>query len=369
MRQPEPYLTTIPPVIAALTDYEPYARARLDDNAWAYLHSGAADEITFRANREAFDRQCLQGRALVDMRGGHTRLNLFGHAFEHPILLAPVAYQSLFHPEGELATVRAAAAMDAGMVISTLASHPLEEIASHAYAPLWFQLYVQPDREFTLDLVLRAEQAGYQALVVTVDAPLAGIRNREQRAGFRLPAGVSAVNLQGMRQSQTQLVEGQSVVFDGLMAHAPTWRDIEMLRAATQLPLILKGISSPLDAALALELGVDGLIVSNHGGRTLDTLPSTLELLPAIAATTQGRVPLLLDGGIRRGTDILKAIALGASAVLIGRPFIYGLATAGALGVAHVLRLLRDELEVAMALTGCRTLADITPAVLIANNT
>lgn len=353
------YLTQIPPEIAAVSDYEVFARARLDDNAWAYVHSGAADEITFNNNRLAFDMCSLRNRALVDVRGGHTRLELFGQTLQHPILLAPVAYQRLFHPEGELASVRAAAAMDAPMVVSTLANHTLEDIARHAHAPLWFQLYFQPDREFTLSLVRRAEAAGYQALVVTVDASIAGVRNREQRAGFHLPAGINAVNLQGMQQPSLALVQGQSQVFDGLMAHAPTWRDIERLRQLTDLPLLLKGITHPEDAKLALSLGVDGLIVSNHGGRTLDTVPASLHLLPAIAAVVQGQIPLLLDGGIRRGTDIVKALALGASAVLIGRPLIYGLATAGALGVAHVLRVLWEELEVAMALTGCRTLTDI----------
>jgi 4-hydroxymandelate oxidase len=258
--------------------------------------------------------------------------------------------------------------MDAPMVVSTLANHTLEDIARHAHTTLWFQLYFQSDREFTLSLVRRAEAAGYQALVVTVDASIAGVRNREQRAGFHLPDGISAVNLQGMQQRPMTLAQGQSKVFDGLMAHAPTWRDIERLRQLTDLPLLLKGITHPADAQLAMQLGVDGLIVSNHGGRTLDTVPAALHLLPSIAAVVQGRVPILLDGGVRRGTDIVKAIALGASAVLIGRPMIYGMTTAGALGVAHVLRLLWEELEVAMALTGCRTLEEITPDVLAGNN-
>lgn len=363
-----PYLNQIPPEITAVSDYVSFARARLNDNAWAYLHSGAADEITFRNNRLAFDDCGLLSRALVDVRGGHTRLELFGQTLQHPILLAPVAYQQLFHPEGELAAVRAASAMDAPMVVSTLANHTLEDIARHAHTPLWFQLYFQADREFTLSLVRRAEAAGYQALVVTVDASIAGVRNREQRVGFHLPDGISAVNLQGIRQLPVALTQGQSAVFDGLMAHAPTWRDIERLRQLTDLPLLLKGITHPADAQLAIQLGVDGLIVSNHGGRTLDTVPAALQLLPNITAAVQGQVPVLLDGGVRRGTDIVKAIALGASAVLIGRPMIYGMATAGALGVAHVLRLLWEELEVAMALTGCRTLDEIIPDVLARNN-
>lgn len=363
------YLNNIPPAIAAVSDYVAYARERLDDNAWAYLHSGAADEVTFRANRQAFDQCSLRSRVLTDVRGGHTRLQLFGQTLQHPILLAPVAYQRLFHPDGELATVRAAAVMEAAMVVSTLASHTLEAIAQPAQSPLWFQLYVQPDREFTLQLVRRAEAAGYQALVVTVDAPIAGIRNREQRAGFHLPPGVGAVNLQGMCSPQVALAAGQSVVFDGLMAHAPTWQDIERLRQLTDLPLILKGINHPQDALLALELGVDGLIISNHGGRTLDTLPASLDMLPTIAKAVQGRMPLLLDGGIQRGTDILKALALGANAVLVGRPMVYALATAGALGVAHMLRTLWEELEMAMVLTGCRTLNAIHAGVLVMDDT
>ncbi|MBJ6609864.1 MAG: alpha-hydroxy-acid oxidizing protein [Candidatus Thiothrix moscowensis] len=365
----KPYLSQIPNTIAAVSDYKAFARERLDDNAWAYLHSGAADEITFRNNRLAFDQCALLNRVLADVRGGHTRLELFGQTLQHPILLAPVAYQQLFHPEGELAAVRAAAAMDAVMVVSTLASHTLEDIAHHAYAPLWFQLYFQQDRVFSSSLVRRAEAAGYRALVVTVDAPLAGVRNREQRAGFHLPDGIAAVNLRGMQQSPVTLAQGQSVVFDGLMAHAPTWRDIERLRQLTDLPLLLKGITHPADAQLAMQLGVNGLIVSNHGGRTLDTVPAILHVLPGIVAAVQGQLPVLLDGGVRRGTDIVKALALGASAVLIGRPMIYGMATAGALGVAHVLRLLWEEMEVAMALSGCRTLSDITPNILAINNT
>lgn len=369
MMQSEPYLNQIPTSVAAVSDYEALAQMRLDDNAWAYLHSGAADEITFKRNRQVFDKAEFYNRVLVNVRGGHTRLALFGNTFAHPIFLAPVAYQRLFHPDGELASVKAAAVMEAGMVVSTLASQTLEDIAAHAQAPLWFQLYVQPDRAFTLQLVRRAEAAGYQALVVTVDAPISGVRNREQRAGFHLPEGISAVNLHGIYQQPIQLAAGQSVVFDGLMAHAPTWQDIARLRELTALPLLLKGISHPADVKMAMQLGIDGLIVSNHGGRTLDTMPASLELLPAVVAVTQGNIPVLLDGGIRRGTDIVKAIALGANAVLIGRPMIYGLATAGALGVAHVLRLLWEELEVAMALTGCRTLADITPDCLVRRTT
>ncbi|THF67403.1 alpha-hydroxy-acid oxidizing protein [Pseudothauera nasutitermitis] len=360
-----PPLSAIPRDVAAAADYPPHARVRLDDNAWAYISSGAADELTWQDNAAAFDRLRLQSRVLADVRGGHTRLELFGQTFAHPILLAPVAYQKLAHPDGELATAQAADALDAGMVVSTLASCRIEHIARQTRAPLWFQLYPQPDRAFTMDLVRRAEAAGYQALVVTVDAPIAGVRNREQRAGFHLPAGIGAVNLQGMPATPSApLAPGESAVFDRLMTHAPTWNDIEALRSATRLPLILKGILSVQDARRALEAGADGIVVSNHGGRTLDTLASAIDALPPIADAVGDRLVVLMDGGIRRGTDVLKALALGARAVMIGRAWLYGLAAAGPLGVAHVIRLLRDELEIAMALTGCRTLADISRDLL-----
>ncbi len=349
-------LGSIPGDIVAVTDYERYARACLDDNAWAFLTAGAADELTLRDNRAAFDRIRLRGAVLRKVQGGHTRVELFGHAYEHPIFLAPVGYQKLFHAEGEKATARAAEAMSAPLVVSTLATTRLEELAS-LKTPLWFQLYLQAQRSDSLGLVRRAEACGCKALVVTVDAPLAGVRNREQRANFRLPAGVEAVNVSRSPATPAQpLPPGASVVFDGLLAHAPSWDDLGWLTAATALPVVVKGILDPVDALLAIEHGAQGIIVSNHGGRVLDTLPASIDALPSIARAVEGRVPLLLDGGIRRGTDIFKAVALGASAVLIGRPYIHALAAAGALGVAHVVRTLREELEICMALSGCATL-------------
>ena len=233
--------------------------------------------------------------------------------------------------------------------------------------PLWFQLYLQHDRGFTQALVQRAEAAGYEALVLTVDAPTSGIRDRERRAQFRLPPGIGPVNLAGLQPAPApQLQPGQSALFDGLLHQAPTWDDIAWLRSITRLPVLLKGVLHPADATQAVAAGAAGVIVSNHGGRTLDTAPPTAVALPRVAQAVAGAVPVLVDGGIRRGTDVLKAMALGASAVLVGRPAVHGLAHAGAAGVAHVLRLLRDELEVAMALTGCKTLAD-APAALSAD--
>lgn len=355
-----PPLEQIPPDVVSIDDYEALARERVDPAIWAYLAGGSADERTLRENREAFAQRKLCPRVLADFTDGNTRVELFGRTFPHPILIAPTAFHRLVHPQGELATVLGAAAMEAGMVVSTQASVSLEDIAAAARSPLWFQLYIQPDRAFTGELIRRAEAAGYEALVITVDAPVNGLRNREQRAGFRLPPGVEPVNLRGLTPSAVC-----SSVFDpAYESGLPRWKDLAWLKAQTRLPVLLKGVLAAEDAAKALEAGVDGLIVSNHGGRTLDTVPSTLEALPRVADQVAGRVPVLMDGGIRRGTDILKAIALGADAVMIGRPILHGLAAAGATGVAHVLKILSTELEVAMLLSGRRNLASIDRSVL-----
>ncbi len=352
--------------LVCLADYAAAARARLDDNARAYFEGGAADELTLAANVQAWRDIPLSSRVLRPMAGGHTRVVLFGRTLAHPILLAPVACQRLAHPDGELATAQAAAALQAGMVLSTQSSVAVEDVArilctDPDAGPLWFQLYLQHDRGFTRELVQRVEAAGCEALVLTVDAPVQGARDRERHAGFRLPPGVRAVHLDGLRpRSMPTLAAGQSALFDGLLADAPTWADVAWLREQTRLPLLLKGVTHPEDARLAQSIGASGLVVSNHGGRTLDTLPATAVLLPRIADAVGDALPLLVDGGIRRGTDVLKALALGARAVLIGRPQVQALAVAGAHGVAHVLRLLRDELEIAMALTGCATVAAIT---------
>lgn len=360
---PLPKLTAIPPQIASVADYEAAAKARVDAAAWAYLAGGAGEETTLAANAAAFERVKLRTRVLQDLGGGHTRLELFGQRLSLPILLAPVAYQRLFHPDGELATALGAAAQDVGMVVSTQASVELETIARTAgeaggTAPLWFQLYIQPDRDFTLALVRRAEAAGYGALVLTVDAPVSGIRPREQRAGFSLPAGIEAVNLKGMATPAMAAQPAGSLLLGGpLLAQAATWKDVAWLRSQTTLPLLLKGIMTGEDARAAEGAGCDGIVVSNHGGRVLDGQPATLEALAEVVAAVD--IPVLLDGGVRSGADAFRALALGARAVLVGRAFAHGLAAAGAVGVSHVLHLLRAELEVTMALTGRAQLADI----------
>jgi 4-hydroxymandelate oxidase len=359
-----PDIERVPAGIVNLADHEAHARSRLDDKAWAYFSGGAGDEISLRANRAAWDGLQLHPRVLRSLQGGHTRVELLGRTLAHPILLAPVAFQRMAHADGELAAAHAAAALGAGMVLSTQASMPLETVAQAVVGeagrgPLWFQLYLQHDRGFTRELVQRAEHAGYEALVLTVDAPASGARDRERRAGFQVPPHASAANLAGLPPTPAiALAAGQSAMFDALLRHAPSWEDVCWLQSITRLPVLLKGVVHADDARQAAALQIDGLIVSNHGGRTLDTMPATAALLPPIVEAVGEQLPVLVDGGIRRGTDMLKAMALGARAVLIGRPAVWGLANAGAVGVAHVLRLLRDELEIAMALTGCATLAD-----------
>ncbi len=331
----------------SLSDFEESAREKLPRMAYEYVAGGAADELTLRWNRESFDKMRLRPRVLQDVSALNTRVTLFGHELPFPILLAPTAYHRLLHPEGELATARGAGAAGAVYVVSSYTTTPIEEIARAATQPLWFQLYVQPDREFTKDVVQRAEAAGCKALCVTVDLASIGVRNRHQRAGFELPPEMK-------------------VHYMMLGAQRPpvTWKDIEWLRSFARVPVLLKGILNPDDAELAVENGASGVIVSNHGARDLDTLPATIDALPHVAERVAGRVPILMDGGIRRGTDVLKALALGANAVLIGRPYCYGLAVAGAEGVSRVVQILRGEFELAMALTGRPSIKSIDRSVL-----
>ncbi len=372
--KPNPHgLAPVPAHVVSLADHEAEAQRVLDANAWAYFAGGAADELTLRANVQAWQHLALLPRVLAPLQGGHTRVNLLGRTLLHPLFIAPVAYQRMAHPDGELATAMAAAAQGAGLVLSTQASTPLAHVAevhrrmatagASAHSPLWFQLYLQPGRDVTLQLLASAEAAGYEAIVLTVDAPVHGARDRERRAGFCLPPGIRAVNLP-TTLPQDHTPAGASA-FDGVLQHAPGWGDVRWLIGATRLPVLLKGILHPDDARLALDCGAAGVIVSNHGGRTLDTALPTAHALPAVAQAVGTQMAVLADGGIRRGTDVFKALALGAHAVLVGRPCVFGLAHGGAVGVAHVIRLLRDEFEIALALCGCATPADICPEHLV----
>lgn len=358
-----PRRQSLPPGLFTLSDHEAMAQGRLDAAAWAYFHGGAADEITLRANRQAWDRLSLRPRVLRPLQPLDLGCHLLGKSWPTPLLVAPMACQRLAHPDGERATALAAAALGAGLVLSAQTSMSPELVAQLALGdagrgPLWFQLYGLGDRAWMLELVQRVQQAGYEALVLTVDAPVNGVRDRERRAGFTLPPDWLA--LPG---------PAAPAGLQALLSQALSWADVEWLLARSPLPLLLKGITHPDDARQAASLGVAGLICSNHGGRVLDTLPATAELLPAIVQAVQGACPVLVDGGIRRGTDIVKALALGAQAVLVGRPILHGLANAGATGVAHVLRLLLDEFMAALALCGIDRLADLKPDCLWLKNT
>lgn len=362
-----PPLSAIPADLQTLADYERLAERHMAAASWAHLQSGSPS--TLARNRAVFDAHALLPRMLVDLRGGHTRLTLFGHQHIAPILFAPIAYQRLAHPDGELACARASAAMGLGLVVSTLSSFTLEEIAEAARAaarelgkppaPLWFQLYLQPDRGVSAELVSRAEAAGYEAIVLTVDAAV-------KTAGFALPPGVTAANLPvGADRRQTSTPGGRILFGTPLADSAPGWADVAWLRARTTLPMLLKGVLAAEDARIGVAHGADGIIASNHGGRTLDGAPAALAMLPMIVEAVGAAVPVLLDGGVRGGTDVVKALALGARAVLVGRPQMHGLAVAGMAGVAHVAQVLRAELELAMAQLGCPTLPQIGRACLM----
>jgi 4-hydroxymandelate oxidase len=354
------------PTPASVSDFELLARKRMSHMAYEYVAGGAGDEITLRDNIHAFDRLRLHPRVLVDVSQLDTRTTVLGQPLDFPILLAPTAYHRLVHPEGELATLRGAAKAGATMVVSSFATTSIEDISGVASSPLWFQLYVVSDRGFTKELVQRAEKAGCRALVVTVDTPVIGMRHRETRSGFKLPDGLERSNYRGLGTAVAAASHRptEREIFSAVLDPTLTWKEIEWIRSFARVPVLLKGILSPIDAAKAVSAGVEGLVVSNHGARNMDTVPATIDALPRVVEAVGGRVPLLLDGGVRRGTDVLKALALGASAVLIGRPYLFGLAAQGPDGVAAVLTMLRNELEMAMALSGRRTLKEIDGTVL-----
>lgn len=349
----------LPPDLVCADDYERHASRLLAPETLAWIAGGAGSETTVAANRTAFARWQILPRLLRDCSAGSTRLQLCGLPLRHPVALAPVGHLGLVHAQAESDSARGAEAAQALMVASTQSTHKLEQIAASSAGPLWFQLYFQRQREHTLDLLQRAHRAGYKAVVVTLDAPIQALSRGAQRARFAVPAELAPGNLRNYRTPAGVLSPDQSTVFQGLMAVAPGWDDLLWLREHTRLPLIAKGIAHPEDALRLREAGVDAMVISNHGGRTLDGAPASLDLLPAIRLALGPDYPLLLDGGVRSGADVFKALALGAQAVLVGRPQAYALAVAGALGVAHLLRLLHEELELCMALAGCATVDQI----------
>ncbi|HXV86933.1 MAG TPA: alpha-hydroxy acid oxidase [Gemmatimonadales bacterium] len=347
-----------------LLDYENLARERLDAGVYGYVAGGATDEITLVDNVAAFRRMRLLPRVLVDVGTVDAGVTVLGQPISAPILLAPTAFQSLVHPDGELAVARAAAAVRTIMVVSTMSAYRMEEVAAAAAGPKWFQLYCYRDREVTRALVQRAEAAGYGAVCLTVDLPRVGRRERDLRSGFRLPATVQPRNFEGLLDLRAVAgrAQGFAEYIHSLVDASLTWDAVDWLRSVTRLPVVLKGILTPADAVLAVEHGARGIVVSNHGARQLDTVPATIDVLAGIADAVAGRVDLLMDGGVRRGTDVAKALALGAKAVLVGRPYLYGLAAGGEAGATRVLELLKGETELALALLGCASSAAVTRA-------
>lgn len=347
-------------------DYEQAAAARLPAMAFDYYASGARDEITLYRNRAAYERISLRYRVLRDVSSCDTSVALLGDEMRSPVLVAPTAFHRLACEEGERATARAAGRAGTAMILSTLSTVSMEEVTATAPGPVWFQLYVYRDREATADLVGRAEAAECRAIVLTVDAQVWGVRERDVRNRFRLPDGLSLPNLaaRAARVAGAESDSGLAAYVSELFDPALSWEDIDWLAGLTRLPILVKGIVHPEDGRLAVEHGAAGVIVSNHGGRQLDTSPATIEALPDVLAAVRDAaggsdVPVLVDGGIRRGTDVVKALALGASAVCVGRPVLWGLAVDGAAGAERVLDLLREEVENAMALCGVRSVEEL----------
>lgn len=343
-------------------DFEPIARERLSPLAWGYYASGANDEITLRENRRGFDCLAMHYKVLVDVAARSLATRVLGHDLSMPLIIAPTAFHRLAHPDGEVATARAAGAAGTIMILSTLSNTRVEDVVAAATGPVWFQLYVYRDRGVTRGLVERVEAAGCRALVLTVDAPLLGRRERDVRNRFHLPDGLSLENMMPMGLGDLPpgaQDSGLAAYFASMLDASLTWADVEWLRSITRLPILVKGIVRPDDALRAIDCGVAGIVVSNHGGRQLDTSPATIDVLPAIVEAVQGKAEILLDGGVRRGTDVLKAVALGARAVGIGRPVLWGLAAGGQEALSRVLEILRAEIDLALALCGCASVAEV----------
>jgi 4-hydroxymandelate oxidase len=353
--------------ILNLIEWEDRARAVLPAMAYDYFAAGSNDEETLKRNRQVFNEILLRPKMLRDVSYRDLSVNILGQSLSMPIIIAPMAFQGLAHEEGEVATARAAKTLNIRMALSTLSNCSIEEVAQAAPHHMWFQLYVYKDREITKELVSRAAAAGYQALVVTVDSPILGRRERDLRNGFHLPDHLTAKNLAGQGLSDIGKADNYSALaahIASLYDNALTWESLEWIVSISKLPVLVKGIVRGDDALLALDHGARGVIVSNHGGRQIDTEVTAIEVLPEVAKALNGRGELLVDGGIRRGTDIIKALALGAKAVLLGRPVIWALSTGGSEGVVKCLNLLKQELDLTMALSGCATLSDITSDLL-----
>jgi 4-hydroxymandelate oxidase len=343
-----------------LFDYERLAKARLAPGTFDYYAGAAMDGITARENHRAYDAIFLRYRIFAGVGRRDLSTTVLGQRLALPVLVAPTAFHGLAHPEAERATARGAAGAGAVYVMSSFSTTLLEDVAREGQRPRWFQLYISRDRGATRALVQRVEAAGYTALELTADTPVSGRREADLRHNFHLPDGLSMKNLAGAGEARDGDPSSLATRVDHFLDNNLTWKDFEWLCSITRLPVLVKGVARGGDARHALECGAAGVIVSNHGGRQLDTALPTIRALPEVVEAVAGRADVLLDGGIRRGTDVLKALALGARAVQVGRPILWGLAVDGEAGVRHVLELLHAELDLAMALCGCRTVAEIS---------
>ena len=353
--------------ILNLESLEARAQERLDPMLFDYIAGGAGDEWTLRENRVAWSRLQLLPRMLRGVGQRDLRTTVLGTPVSFPVLVPPMGFHGLCHPEAEVATAKATAGAGTIFVASTVSNRSLEAIAESSDGPRWFQLYVYRDKEITRDLVRRAAAAGYSALCLTVDTPLAGPRERDRRNRLRMPAHLGLENFPATHAERHKSGGNESslarYIADMWDANL-TWKDVDWLRSVSPMPVIVKGVLAPDDAALAVEHGAAAVIVSNHGGRQLDGVPAPITVLRSVVDAVAGRVEVLLDGGVRRGTDVLKALACGARAVLVGRPVLWGLTLDGEAGVAAVLEHLRGEVDLAMALAGCRSVNDIDGALV-----
>jgi len=366
-------MNTLPNFVNTL-DYQKGAedalRSSNQEKVFRYIQGTSGHGISYARNRQHFDNITLLPSVLSGSLSPNLETSLIGQKLKTPLMLCPIAYQKLVHQEGELASVQAAMAQDIGFCLSTLSTYNLEHVSQAAStiglnAPLWFQLYIQPQKTINQSLIKRAEDAGYQAIVITVDAPINGLRYHEARDKFAVPDDNFTSNLAPYSSKAQQGLCTSLNDLASLMSNAPSWRDVEEIISWTHLPVVLKGILTPADAIKAKEIGAQAVIVSNHGGRVLDCVPSAISALPLIRQAIGPSFPILFDSGVRSGSDIYKALALGANAVMIGRPFLHALTVAGALGVAHVLRLLKDELLVTMSLMGNETINSIDQSKIL----
>ncbi|KAL9463640.1 hypothetical protein AB3S75_001451 [Citrus x aurantiifolia] len=342
-----------------LNEFQELARLALPKMYYDFYAGGAEDEHTLKENVEAFHRITFRPRILVDVSRIDLSTTILDYKISAPIIIAPTAWHKLANPEGEVATARAAASCNTIMVLSFTSSCSIEEVAASCNAVRFYQLYVLKKRDIAATLVQRAERNGFKALVLTADTPRLGRREADIKNKMIKP---QLKNLEGLLSTKVSSDTGSNLEADAkeTVDASLSWKDLEWLRSITNLPILIKGILTREDAIKAVEVGVAGIIVSNHGARQLDYSPATISALEGVVHAVKGRVPILLDGGVRRGTDVFKALALGAQAVLIGRPVVYGLAAKGEYGVRRVIEMLKDEFELTMALTGCPSVKHIT---------